>query len=365
MKNIVPNENCLTEAQLLQYLSDECSSAEEKAIDRHLTHCPLCSDALEGAMLLNSSRLERSLGRLDVKIETRFSDKKHIEQKAAIIEEEPIMTVVKSPRKWGWLWAAASVVVLAGASLWFFTKPMNYDVASPVVTNTQQPALDSLGSPISAQNSSVGQTETAQNTPKTGNLDNNQPVPTDKNGTAATPNTATTNHQADVATTTVQPTTSKPINTEGASSKTKDEETYLDEITVADANNKSRKKETAPQNAPAAESNINDYPGAAAQNSVPPSSPTRAVKMKQAPENGLTDYQTGMRFYQKGAFNEAIAPLNRVLAKQNTPDVYQNALWYLANSYLKLGKKQEAQSLLQRIVSEKGVYAQQAAALLK
>ena len=83
MKNIVPNENCLTEAQLLQYLGDECSSAEEKAVDRHLTHCPMCSDALEGTMLLNSARLERSLGRLDVKIETRFSDKKHVEHKAA------------------------------------------------------------------------------------------------------------------------------------------------------------------------------------------------------------------------------------------------------------------------------------------
>jgi TolA-binding protein len=365
MKNIVPNENCLTETQLLQYLRDECSSAEEKAIDRHLTHCPLCSDALEGAMLLNSSRLERSLGRLDVKIETRFSDKKHVEQKATIIEEEPIMTVVKSPRKWGWLWAAASVVVLAAAGLWLFTKPMNYDVASPVVANTQPTTIDTLGSQTATPNNSVGQTETAQNTPNTGNLNNNQPLSTDKEVAVATPNTATSNHQADVATTTAQPTTSKPIYTEGATSKAKQEETYLDEITIADANNKTRKKESASQNAPAAESNINDYPGAAAQNSVPAPSQSRSAKVKQAPESGLADYQIGMRFYQKGAFNEAIAPLNRVLAKQNTPDVYQNALWYLANSYLKLGKKQEAQSLLQRIVSEKGVYAQQAAALLK
>lgn len=361
----VPNENCLTEAQLLQYLSDECSSAEEKAIDRHLTHCPLCSDALEGAMLLNSSRLERSLGRLDVKIETRFSDKKHVEQKAAIIEEEPIMTVVKSPRKWGWLWAAASVVVLAAAGLWFFTKPMDYEVASPIVVNTQPTTLDSLGSQTTIPNSSVGQTETAQNTPKTGNLNNNQPISTDKDGTVATPNTATTNHQADVASTTAQSTTSKPIYTEGATSKAKQEETYLDEITIADANSKPHKKETAPQNAPAAESSINDYPGAAAQNSVPAPSQSRSAKVKQATDNGLGDYQTGMRLYQKGAFNDAIAPLNRFLAKQSSGDLYQNALWYLANSYLKLGKKQDGQSLLQRIVSEKGVYAQQAAALLK
>ena len=87
--------------------------------------------------------------------------------------------------------------------------------------------------------------------------------------------------------------------------------------------------------------------------------------MKQATEDGLADYQVGMQFYTKGDYNQAIAQLNRVLAKQNKGVVYENALWYLANSYLKLGKNQDGRLLLQRIVREKGKYAEQAAALLK
>ena len=373
MKNIVPNENCLSEAQLLQYLRDECSSAEEKAIDRHLTHCPMCSDALEGAMLLNSARLERSLGRLDVKIETRFSDKKHDDHKAAMIVEEPIMTVVKSPRKWGWLWAAAGIAALAVAGLWFFTKPMDYNIASPVASDTPNVTLpDTSGLQRTIPNNGVIPAETAQNTPKTGAetspIDNKQPVSTDKDVAIATEkpdaNSTINNRQADVASTAVQPTTSKPIYTEGGTSKAKDEESKLDEVVVADNYNKTQKKESAVQTAPA-ESNINDYPGAAAQNNVRAPSPSRAVKTKQATDNGATDYQIGMQFYQKGQFQETIAPLNRVLAKQNSGEVYQNALWYLANSYLKLGRKQDAQILLKRIVAEKGMFAQQAAALLK
>ena len=89
------------------------------------------------------------------------------------------------------------------------------------------------------------------------------------------------------------------------------------------------------------------------------------AKAKQPVDDGLADYQLGMQFYTKGQYKEAIAQLNRVLANQSKGDVYENALWYLANSYLKSKKPQEGRSLLQRIVAEKGKYAQQAEALLK
>lgn len=370
MKNIVPNENCLTEAQLLHYLRDECSTAEEKAIDRHLTICPMCSDALEGAMLLNSARMERSLAHVEAKIDTRFSDKKHDERKAVILEEDeqPTMTVVKSPRKWGWLWAAASLAVIAGASLWILTKPMNYDMASPVANNTTLPDSNApqVATAVPTADSEIG---TSQNATKTGTGLGTPSSSTNRDVAIATEKAADQGFPTPppVATTTSQPqnnaptTASKPNYTEGVPLVANADEKK--DVDIADTYNKERKKETSVPS-PQAESSVNDYPGAA-QSNVNPPSPTRAVKTKQPPDNSLTEYQIAMQFYQKGQFQDAIAPLNRVLAKQNSGNLYQDALWYLANSYLKLGQKQDAQVLLRRIVSEKGKYAQQAAALLK
>ena len=372
MKNIVPNENCLSEAQLLHYLRDECSTAEEKAIDRHLTICPMCSDALEGTMLLNSARLERSLAHVEAKIDTRFSDKKHDERKAIILDEEeqPTMTVVKSPRKWGWLWAAASLTVIAAASLWIFTKPMDYNVASTVADTTTLP--DSNAPQVTMAVPTADSTvETTQNTTKTGtglgttpsSTNRDVAVATEKTGEQGFPTppaaTPTTHTQANSA----PATASKPNYTEGAPLAANADETKDADVAVADTYNKERKKEQSATNVQA-ESSINNYPGAA-QNNVGKASPSREVKTKQTANTAVMEYQIGMQFYQKGAFNEAIGSLNRALAKQNNENVYQDALWYLANSYLKLSKKQDAQILLKRIVAEKGKYAQQAAALLK
>ncbi len=398
MINVVPNENCLTEAQLLQYLRDECLPQEEKAIDRHLTHCPMCSDALEGAMLLNVPRLERSLAHLDAKIDTRFSDKKHIEkdgviatEKAHTIDNQPIMTVVKKPAR-RWLWAAAGVAALAVAGISVLTAPptMEKTVATTTLSDTLNPApIDTIGTMATLPNGTVNTTDMAENAPQTGGSSTGiatakTPVPTNNDvavGTAATaPVTEKFEEKvvpatkvlpkADVVTTTSKPAAS-PISapsqsagTEGADKDAENAKSMTDAVTTTDAAKKTRQKEqtTTVQNT---STNIgNTYPGAAQSNVYTPSQ-SRAPKAKQPIDVDLADYKAGMKFYQKSAYADAIAPFNRFLAKQNSGDLYQNALWYLANCYLKLDKKADAKGLLQRIVAEKGVHAAEAAALLK
>ena len=148
--------------------------------------------------------------------------------------------------------------------------------------------------------------------------------------------------------------------------ETKDnvDDAKLQEVIVVDANKKgssTKAKQTRQVQVPPP--SVNNYPGAAAQNNIRTES--ASTPSKQKTDDGLANYQIGMQFYVKEEYSQAVSQLNRVLAKQNKGVVYENALWYLANSYLKLGKKQDGQALLQRIVTEKGKYATQAAAMLK
>ena len=118
MKQIVPNDNCLTQEQILRYLRDETSPDETRAIDRHLTRCPMCSDAMEGAMMLDSKDLEKAF----------------LQSKAYILEktnadklQKTALKVVRTPNRYlrYALSAAASLAVLVVAALWIFTKPLS------------------------------------------------------------------------------------------------------------------------------------------------------------------------------------------------------------------------------------------------
>ena len=371
MKNIVPEENCLTEVQLLRYLHDECSTQEVRAIDCHLTHCPMCSDALEGAMLLGKGRLERTMKHLDAKITTLYSDKTPV-----LTVEKPVMTVVKKPKRRLWLWAAASVAVVATAAIVVLTKPVEPLNSPQIAENTEGVSVPNQTFPeatIASQNGDF-QANSTKNEGKTGQNDGvavaTTPTRSDADAglSSETPTVATTTTHAKL-----DDETSKPLktaeNTEGVAfsqKETKDnvDDAKLQEVIVVDANKKgssTKAKQTRQVQVPPP--SVNNYPGAAAQNNIRTES--ASTPSKQKTDDGLANYQIGMQFYVKEEYSQAVSQLNRVLAKQNKGVVYENALWYLANSYLKLGKKQDGQALLQRIVTEKGKYATQAAAMLK
>ena len=343
MKNTVPNENCLTEAQLLQYLRDECPTEEEKAVDRHLTICPLCSDALEGAMLLNVPRLERSLHRLDAKIETVYSDKTAA-AKAVPIVDEPVMTVVKKPNR-RWLWAAASIAAIAAAGMWVVTKPMNYDLASPVVADLPTvPMPDSLLS--QSQTTAETATETPQNMqrltngtaatpilterPTTTINDTVATMPTVDDKTASNLNAATTPNAPVTygAATAAKPSAPKAENTEGGvvvakEAKDEDKNQAYDSKTADNAvaeTNKKAKQPTRQVQVPAPTSATQNYPGAA-QNNVTIQGQGNGAVAKQAVEDGMGDYNLALRYYNKSDYGGAVTYFNRAFRKMR-PIIY-------------------------------------------
>ncbi len=367
MKNIIPNENCLTEVQLLRYLHDECTPVEEKAIDRHLTHCPMCSDALEGAMLLNKGRLERSLAHLNTKITTEYADKTPI-----VVTDKPVMTVVKSPKKRGWLWAAAGVAAVATAGVLVLTKPIDTQPIEPTVATTDSASnvSPSMASVDTNTQNAVNQTDALKKQRKTntgeiitqttsGDIAANSPTTIDNNAVSETAKPADAIAHAAQTETTKTTRTAKNNNddTEGeVATQNAKSELKMQDVAVSEPLKKA--KETRQVQIKQAPNNVN---GGAAQASAPSAAKAKA----SVEEEGVANFQQGMVYYKRGAYKDAINELNRVLALQNKGDVYENALWYLADAYIQIGNKAEGKVLLKRIVSENGKFAQRAAVLLK
>ncbi|MGL4599349.1 MAG: anti-sigma factor family protein, partial [Bacteroidia bacterium] len=52
----LPDEPCLTEAQLFAYLDEQLSPAEQHEAEHHLLDCAMCSDALEGLSMLQNRK---------------------------------------------------------------------------------------------------------------------------------------------------------------------------------------------------------------------------------------------------------------------------------------------------------------------
>ncbi|NJN33969.1 MAG: hypothetical protein HC817_06705 [Saprospiraceae bacterium] len=65
-------------------------------------------------------------------------------------------------------------------------------------------------------------------------------------------------------------------------------------------------------------------------------------------------YRSGLANFKKGQFWVAAQQFEAVTKKQKKGNLYEQSLWYAANSYLKLQNKKEAKALFERIVTEGG-----------
>ncbi|MBS1763889.1 MAG: zf-HC2 domain-containing protein [Bacteroidetes bacterium] len=103
--DIFQNSSCLSKEKLLAYSRGTLSAAEQHEVEKHLTDCELCSDALEGIELLHSTHP------LDDTV-------REISAKYTSGHEQPQIN--------RWWYAAASVVLLI-ATGWVFSVYNNFN----------------------------------------------------------------------------------------------------------------------------------------------------------------------------------------------------------------------------------------------
>ncbi len=363
MKQIVPNDNCLTQEQILRYLRDETSPDETRAIDRHLTRCPMCSDAMEGAMMLDSKDLEKAF----------------LQSKAYILEktnadklQKTALKVVRTPNRYlrYALSAAASLAVLVVAALWIFTKPLSesneiiaeappqyneskaadsaYFEQKPLVLEPQNPdANANTPSSYATEKPSTTKTENQIASAESDKSIDNQDVKSDDNLNTSTAAAPTPKKEA------------------------KDNAAIADD--VVSVKSKERVEEKAAVEYSAQERNLSKSKNA--KNVAPstegysalPSAPT-AAKAKRSESLQEMDNRVlnqGVKYFQEKEYDKAIGEFNNLLARQSEGDMYEKALWYSANAYYQKNSKPYSKAIYQRIVKEKGTFAAQAEVILK
>jgi hypothetical protein len=140
------NEQHIAQDLLLRYVQDDCSRTEMREIDRHLATCPMCSDAVEGLMLLPDPSV--AVAQLDKRIDEKVAgtiSEKSVGTPAQQGVEKPILQVIKRPF-WQQRWAAAAaVLLLASGSIWVYKGAQNAEkeaVASSEIQAVPNSALE-------------------------------------------------------------------------------------------------------------------------------------------------------------------------------------------------------------------------------
>ncbi len=352
--------NCLTESQFMRYLNDEVTPNEARLMDRHLATCALCSDAIEGAMSVQASDFQHTTHQLDNKFKT-----------TPVMREKTLQFLTQPSRKMLWGIAASFALVATAATAYYYSSSNNAaTVANVTTTPTATDALTTTETTLPTTTTTTTVPTTTIATPLIApNGATILPAPSaitkdsiTKVTSALNPTAVVTTTGTAVVTTTAkaQPTTPATPSADMAVAETKKEmEQVAKDKNTVNLNEEIAQRPDPTGNYQGATNNAGNY------NNINTLPKTAVNGKKVADSNADNDYQRAIGLYNKGKYQKAINEFNFVLAKQESGRLYHDALWYTANSYLKLEKQPEAKKLLKRIINEKGVHAQEAELLYK
>jgi hypothetical protein len=392
MNNIVPaDEDCLSQDQLSRYVQDECRLEEMRWIDRHLLNCPMCSDAVEGAMLSDMTDFQSVMSRVEAKIDTKVQT-----NWATKVETAP-MTVVSPKRFWigqrplKWA-AAAGLMGVMTMGIWQYSAqnvsksvPKMEAVATAPAPVTSEiaaaPAAAAMPQTDAASNQSknvpssktvtpnvYAEAPSSVNKPMPKQLPNGSVVSAGKvqNSDIADASPNKNKKEAPIEDNNSKQPDSDPINDAKLSetrAEAKAEAERTKDTNVAKAAAPAAAPIAAAPSAPSVSESNSSYGGAA--NHVPSAAaPSKKTKSRSS---AADLYENAYNAYNQKSYTVAIAGFNQVLAQQplDKNETYEKTLWYLADAYLQTGDKVKAKALLERIVAEKLQYQRKASQKLK
>jgi hypothetical protein len=383
-KASISNEQCLTEEQLLRYAEGAMTRGEERAVDRHIASCDMCSDAVEGAMMLPVPDFKKHSASIGDKIDKVFD--KNLLEKAKNTEggppkenTTPTLKPVRSLRLFRWVAvAAASILVLATAGIWLLTTdaPPSQE-AKTAATETIIEAPQQMDNMLSDTLKTSVPSGILSDANSNGNIaavpQSAPPMPTKPITSKPTPTNDGT--FADVETEAkkdknieapallsaprpaTQPVDNQPVMNEKPSgelsdfSKAYDKESSYSQPNEAAKSKKKTEDRVAAGNASNAQSKM-----------TPSAAPVQSSKVALSDEQL---FQTGVNYFNQQDYSNALSNFSKVKQDKVNSDVYEQVQWLSAMSQLKQGKKVIAKSILESIVVGKGKYATQAAEVLK
>ena len=384
-KASISNEQCLTEEQLLRYAEGAMTREEERAVDRHIATCDMCSDAVEGALLISTPDFKKHSASIGDKIEKAFNEK-HLEKpkntEGPLPKENTTTTLkpVRSLRLLRWVAvAAASILVLATASVWLLTTdaPPNQEAKTAATETTIEttPQTDNvlLDTTVTASSAS-GILSDANNSGNLAAVPQSAPqMPIKSSPSKPTPSSEGTfadveteakkdkNSTSPAILSAPKPATqsidNQPVMSENSNdgmadfSKAKEQEPSYPQPNEAAKLKKKTEDRMVSANASNAQSKM-----------TPSAAPVQSSKVALSDEQ---IFQTGVNYFNQQDYGNALSNFNKIKREKVNSDVYEQVQWLSAMSQLKQGKKVIAKSILESIVAGKGKYAAQAAEVLK
>jgi TolA-binding protein len=388
------NEQHISQENLLRYVEDDCSRLEMREIDRHLALCPMCSDAVEGLMLLSEPSM--AVAHLNKRIDEKVAEKINAQPAETPLEtplEQPILTVIKRPF-WQQRWAAAAaVLLLASGSIWVFKNTQNAE-KQVVVSTKSEISTDTI--------SSAPPQYAAAETAKTGEI----------SAKLSAPNSSGLTQSKENRRGVLKDNLERKSETISNDKTPQKEAEPSAEIALADQNITVEKTVPKPTSAPVTYApqtdRTRDYAGASAQNSVPSATISASAKAKDAevakagdaeneskktnksleevvvvgsskakksmpaakapPSVSMTpDYilSSADGYFKQKYYETAATEYTRFLNTETSGDRHERALFQLATCYVKLNKKADAKIIFEKISAMNGQYERAAKKALK
>ncbi len=388
---IFNQSSCLTSREVEQYVSGTINDKELRRVELHLADCPMCSDEIDGYTLLKDKKtLPNVVDSLNEKID----------KSATVAKTIPLHSSSKKSLTKRFISIAASLILLLGAGyiINFYINSEKNNLAEAPLTGKIKPSEkeiidENVNNEKKYSEKSITEKNIIENNTK--NIDNlrkDNKVENDK--------------IADVETedNTVETVLSEKENDKVKEEKAEDEKEISNDITFSagSANDRTAEK----NNDISAGSSINEPKlsenkkssndisfmitrGAKFKNKNT-ASKKEIEKYKSLRESALLSYgmniydealkdfnsylkykpndyeilyKTGFSNYKLKHYNKAISNFNKVIS-EGINRYAEDARWYKANSLIKLGKKEDAKTILNSIIVKNGKYQNQALDLL-
>lgn len=394
---LLPQSPCLTEEQLLAYIDGKMSAAEQYEAELHITDCAMCSDAVDGWLLVKNR--EKALAfPAEVTMAAAAAPLAATQQEE---KPEPKVIPLQNNRRRLWLSIAASVAVILVIAATISIIAPGKDQQLAENTAVKKPGSPTQALPAPPAEKNIVRTDSppvAENLPKTiievgptSYYAKEEVADADRGGYAEmelVPAEAAAPVVADDAMTMTEIlTTTEDLKLQEkalAKDEAKADKATRDRLaapaavsdsTIAFANTTSvstGSTTTTTWNSNTQQVELSDVVVSAEKATPKKSTATKPKQRAEASQPSSAganvavhpSYSLGMQYMQKKKYSEAVAEFDKVLAVKTNLN-YADAQWQKALALIKLGKKAEAKTLLQEIVNAKGPYKTQAEAELK
>jgi hypothetical protein len=384
----LPADPCLTQEQMLGYLDGTLTPAEQHACEVHMADCDMCSDALEGLQLVKDRAV------LSMPIKTGNE------------KEEAKVIPLGKPNKRIWYAAAASVVLILGATFIFnllinkdesalAEKTSNVEIISNAPPAVMMDSSATASAPLGESDKLIAQDSddealeshsltrsyseaegkediayAAQEQPPVYAIEEADAV-SSADVAPAVSGAVEENVGYNDADQKMNETQSKPgfiekaksaVSQGGLNKKTAPANAQRSELssgtTAPSPKNEAEKKDSY-SNTPST-TVVSDAPSQQ-QDSVSNHGP---YPNKPSDRDLELSYVNGLQLFNSGQYNAALVFFEEVI-KYPTHTRYQDAEFQKANTLIKLNRKEEAKVLLKSIEAKKGIHAAEATELLK